>query len=199
MSDSQTILLVIVLFFAPLLVVVPVLRHYGRKKKELYAPQIAKRGGDLGKAFGVVTHFTYTLNGRQIRINVSEGGRENPPTTFATLRLTGKSPIKLTVSVEHTLVKRAKKVGLKDIQLMNPEFDDKFVVQSDSEDMARQILTNDIQNILLTYKDLNPRIYHYGKNNLTFCVGRGLVQPAELDQFIDHVETIFKNIIQLDM
>ena len=169
MNDPTLIIIGVVFFVLPFLIVIPVVRMQNRKYESLFDTQKTKRNGKITKTLGIVSQLEYPLQGQSVKVRISRGGKNSPPTTSMTMPLNTMQKFTIYVGPEFVLSRWAKKLGMQDIQVMNPTFDDAFLVRSNNEAIIRQILDHETQKAFLTLKDLSPSLTNYN-HKLIVCL-----------------------------
>ncbi len=89
----------------------------------------------------------------------------------------------LNVNTDNIYSQMAKSLGEKDVLIGNPVFDDVFVVNSNNEQLAKQFLEPDLQEILLEYKDATPGI-RVGKSKFQLYISAIVLNVDKLDKLI---------------
>ena len=100
----------------------------------------------------------------------------------------------ISIYPESIILKAGKKLGLKDIETGNDEFDRKFLLRSDDEDLALGFLDRDLQEKILRISHLLPSI-KIKDNRLRITTSSHLVGREEnMDSLIDTAISILDRI-----
>ena len=150
-------LLPIVVGGGVLLLIIYANRHRGGKVKAVLEPLAQRKGGRVGEP-GLFSYpkLTYQVDNVEIEMFSRPGSRNSPPFTY--VRFQRQSQLKFSIYNESFVSSLGKMIGLSEIQINNREFDDAFVLKSDSEMMFRQLLTANLQQKILPLKNMRPNI-----------------------------------------
>jgi len=146
--------------------------------------QALKRNGEVKRVFIFDLKLQFHIDDKVANVGLRYGGYKSQSTTIIHCKLNNPDGLHLRIYKEHFLSKLSKKCGLKEIEVMNPEFDDEFVIKGKDENRIRDFLSIDIQQELLKFKGLRMdfRITH---KLLKITVSDVLTNEFELTQFLD--------------
>jgi hypothetical protein len=197
MDDPDLLLLIVFVFFLTaffIIMIVLVLRQHMAIKR-LLERQALKRGGTLERKHTFrLLRFQY--HEFPVIVSVRQGSRYQPPETRVHLGLLKSIPA--TVSIYHaSLASRiGKAFGSQDIQLGTEEFDNVYMVKSDDELFAQNLITLGVQNQLLEMKQQKPHVQVH-VSSLDVYVNRIFNTDEQYDQLIDLTTTLADRLQQL--
>ncbi|MDP2652500.1 MAG: hypothetical protein Q8Q08_00540 [Candidatus Omnitrophota bacterium] len=198
LSDQITMMLAAQVALFVVIILAAVLYHRRQTQRHFrwMQAQAAKRGGRVKPA----TLFSYPEilipdQGGEIRIHLTAGSRYSPPRTHAFFRFPIPKGYKIHVYRESVLHKAVKVLGLQDIQLGHPAFDQEFIIQGSDPHMVRNFLTSEIQHTLLLAKDFYPSLEI--KNEMKLSVPRHFKEEQEYDSFIDSAMAVLRRLSQM--
>ena len=118
--------------------------------------------------------------GRKVRFFQFTTGSRKSRTTWSAIGVECANPhdLKLNLFAQNFLTQLGEKLGMQDIRLGDPAFDEKFVVQTNAPDYLRAALLPELREPLLRHWD-----FRMGRNNLK--IEGGEVVYAENNQFTD--------------
>ena len=158
--------------------------------------QALRRNGEVKRVFIFDLKLQFYIDDKVANVGLRYGGNKSQPTTIIHCKINNPDGLRLTIYKEHFLSKLGKKCGLQEIEVMNPEFDDTFVIKGKDENRIRTFLSSDIQQELLKFKDkrMNLRITHKSFKITVFEV---LKDEFELTQFLDIATVCVRKVFQV--
>jgi hypothetical protein len=127
-----------------------------RKSKEIPEPlrnQALKRKGKVKSSLRTPPTLLFNHSGFDISVvavpKVHSDDVSDPPRTHANCSFRFQQSGELTLSPENTVMKLGKFLGMQDIQIGNPEFDETFVIKANSKSWVSSLLTPEVQQKLL--------------------------------------------------
>jgi hypothetical protein len=197
MSHSFLIAFIIVdalVVMAVLLFFLKYRQRHTNTLKEIFERQALKRNGEVVCVyFGLAMFLKFPFKDLTVMLRFSPGGKNAPPNTCVECRLNSNKDIHMHVYRENFFTKFGKKLGLKDIQTYNPEFDEAFVISGNDESLLPSVLDHEVQYALLQLKDKNPQVYVSNDQFKLIVVGVPK-EEHEYDLIIDSGLTILKRI-----
>ena len=178
---SLVLVLCFIIVIFPLIIVLS-LRQY-RTMKNLMEQQAMKRGGTVtGSYLLPVLKFPY----RNLSIVVTSvpGSKYRQAKTEASMTLQKPASANLTIVKESVGTRLGKALGATDVQIGNDEFDREFLIKTQEETFARNVLNFTLQQKLLEMKQQKPRICLEG-TWLAVQVPRVIKTEEEYDQLFD--------------
>lgn len=165
------------------------------KRRDLFAAQAAKRGGEVVTG-GILQRLELRLpyKGYTLVIYSRPGSRNSPPRTVATLRPEGVLLPTLDI-LRNDLVQRITGAfGRERILLDDEEFNKHIVIRGDDQLLARRILTPEMQRRFLdrTLRSLEARI---SQQNVQIKMMVVVTTNEVLDYFIDTTFAILQKIL----
>lgn len=122
--------------------------------------------------------------GSEIVVFATSGGKNTPPHTWFQAGLSSTMNYKIHLYREYKFYQIGKMLGLQDVKVENPEFDDAFIVQGSEELLVRNFLSSEVQAALLPWKERNA-ILRIQNKQLQFFVPQRFQQEQEYDQLIE--------------
>jgi hypothetical protein len=123
--------------------------------KKLLREQALKRNGKVKPSFITAPTLLFNHSGFDISVvavqetHGSEGTTGQPARTHAKCSFRFQQYGELTLSPEHIVRKMGKFLGMQDMQIGNPEFDETFVIKANSKSWVSSLLTPEVQQKLL--------------------------------------------------
>ena len=150
-------LLISMVAFAIILVVYYYHKQEDKHKKVLNY-QKNKRNGELSKGFLFSEpKLEFTHNGNKIKIDSVVG---KTCFTIITVKLIYPTDKKMAIHKERYISKLGKAIGMQDIEIGFDEFDRKVILKGSDENFIRQIITFDIQDMIIsTLEKFRASIY----------------------------------------
>ncbi len=184
MSENFFAYFVLFFYLIPIMLVVPIIRKRRRFVNTLLEHQRMKRNGTVKKILGIPYYLEFPMDGQTVTLSLSHGSRNSPECSLFRVNMSSASDFVVTVRFEDAVTKFGKKFGLKDIQVMSPEFDEAFLVGGLDEHRVRAFLDTDVQHTLMDWKALKPSLTVSNKS-LEFRVYQLIKDDETLDRFID--------------
>lgn len=190
MDWSLILVVCFIIVIFPLIIILS-LKQY-RSIKNLMGQQAMKRGGTVTGSFLLpVLKFPY----RSLSIVVTSvpGSKYRQAKTEASMTLLTPAAANLTIVKESVGTRLGKALGATDVQIGNDEFDREFLIKTQDETFARNILNLTLQQKLLEMTQKKPRICLEG-TWLAVQVPRVVKTEEEYDQLFDLAFTVVDRI-----
>jgi hypothetical protein len=157
--------------------------------------EIADRRGGKLKAFSLFAYpeLQLEVDGIVVHMWSDPGDGDNDPEAHVSFKLNEKSEWDLLVYQDTLYAKPGSVGGLRDIEIGNAEFDSVFNVKSNIEALCRQLLSSEVQKLLIDLKamKLNMR-WRSGKLDLgTRRIPRSIEQ---YDALLDAALSVLKQL-----
>ena len=125
----------------------------------------------------------------------STGGKH--PVLYTRLHLELAAPFKLKIYPEGLLSRLGKKLGLQDVQVGDPRFDDEFMVKASDELRAPMALTPDVREAIIQLRDLGKQKHievRLDKGELVVDKLTWLEEPHELRTYLALAERVLLGV-----
>jgi len=156
-----------------------------REKMNFYQRQAVKRNGIIeGGGFSSVPRLNLMDDGKTISIYEKGGGKNSPLMTCIRRELEIGGSVRIIVSKEDVFSRIGKSMGLREFRVGNPRFDDSFLIRGSDEFTVLNLLTDEIQDQILRWKDHSPWM-RIEKNVFEFVVLGSLLNDEEFDRFVE--------------
>lgn len=189
-SDSILILITVgILLFA-----IAIAYYQNRKQQELLLEQAEKQNGRIEKGnFLAADRLIVPVGNFELRIYSVPGGKNRPAKTIAELAAGSALFPKIKVGRNNLFQKALETFGQERFLLGDEDFDKTFVIQTEDQASARQLLTYEIQKNLLEMKSKSPSL-EVGPNQFRLMVLRILKNSEDYDLFISTAVTILQKL-----
>jgi len=108
----------------------------------------------------------------------------------------------LTISWEDVIEKILKRLGKKEVELGNDEFDKKYLVVSNKPDLVKKILIKEMQDIMLKY-NIYSLSYHTDKkiksSELLCVIQRKAGNKEMIMEIIDLIKQLINNLVKTNI
>jgi hypothetical protein len=192
MDDSSPILIIFGMFVLFIVVMIAVgLNANKRQELRAFARHWNGRLHDAGLFGG--SHVELDFGGVIARIDYTHGEDESLTHLTVPLRL----PLgRLKLRPQNWGDQIGKFMGLEDIEIGIPGFDDSFVIQGSSPREIIKVLSEPVRSAILSIKrmarDFNNHVHlEVGSGNLRISLGRSLSTEAELSEFVTKCRVLF--------
>jgi hypothetical protein len=164
------------------LVVVLSLWRY-RTIRRLMDQQAMKRGGAVSGSF-LLPLLKFSYRALPVLVTSVPGTKYRVAKTEASVTLLKPMQADLGIVKESVGTRLGKKFGASDVLLDSDEFDKEFLIKTQDELFARNVLNFTLQNKLLGMKQVKPRVILQG-TWLTVAVPRVIKTEEGYDQLLD--------------
>lgn len=188
------VLYVFLIIITIVLVIVLSLWRY-RTIKRLMENQAMKHGGTVVGTF-LLPLLKFSYRALPVLVTSVPGSKYRHAKTEVSVTLLKPVPKNLTLLKESVATRLGKAWGAADIQLGSDEFDREFLIKTEDEAFARNVVNFTIQNKLLEMKQEKPRITLEG-TRLTVQVPRVVKTEEGYDQLIDLAFVLVDRIQEL--
>ena len=182
MQSLFPVLYVFIIIITIVLVIVLSLWRY-RIIKRLMELQATKRGGTVVGTF-LLPLLKFSYRALPVLVTSVPGSKYRHPKTEVSVTLLKPVPKNLTILKESVATRLGKAWGAADVLLESDEFDREFLIKTEDEAFARNIVNFTLQNKLLGMKQEKPRITLEG-TWLTVQVPRVVKTEEGYDQLLD--------------
>ncbi|MBU0469017.1 MAG: DUF3137 domain-containing protein [Candidatus Omnitrophica bacterium] len=190
-------LLPFVVFAAIPVVIVSLIKLGSQGMKKNFQRQAEKRGGYVEEKF---YHFSPRLVipyiDQKIIVYSTPGSRNSPPYTHLKYKFSSSRNINLTVYKEGLFSKLGKTLGMQDLIVDDPVFDETFIIKGKDEILVRQLLSLNVKEKLLTLVSLNVRLRING-GSVYLSVPSKLTIDTDLGLFIEAGLAVVQKVTQL--
>ena len=176
------------------LVVVLSLWRY-RTIRRLMEQQAMKRGGTVAGSF-LLPVLKFSYHGLPVVVTSVPGTRYRYAKTEASITLLKPASGDFKIVTESIGTRLGKAFGASDVIVNSDEFDREFLIKTQDESFARNVLDFTLQNKLLGMKQEKPRITLEG-TWLTVAVPRVIKTEEQYDQLFDLAFTIVDRLSDL--
>jgi len=145
--------------------------------------QAMKRGGTVTGSF-LLPVLKFYYHGLPVVVTSVPGTKYRYAKTETNITLLKPAPGDLKIVTESIGTRLGKAFGTSDVQLNSEEFDREFLIKTQNESFARNVLNFSFQNKLLGLKQEKPRINLEG-TWLTVAVPRVIKTEERYDQLFD--------------
>ncbi|MBE3137180.1 MAG: hypothetical protein IMZ43_07310 [Thermoplasmata archaeon] len=188
------VLYVFIIIITIVLVIVLSLWRY-RTIKRLMEQQATKRSGTVVGTF-LLPLLKFSYRTLPALVTSVPGSKYRHAKTEVSVTLLKPVPKNLTLLKESVATRLGKAWGAADIQLGSDEFDREFLIKTEDEAFARNVVNFTIQNKLLEMKQEKPRITLEG-TRLTVQVPRVVKTDEGYDQLLDLAFAVVDRIQEL--
>lgn len=164
-----------------------------RRLRAFFQEQASRRNGRI-KGF-LSPRLIFPFKNLEISFYVTQGGKNSPPYSHVTTKLNLNTKFTMKIYREGYFSGLGKALGMQDIQVHNPAFDDAFMIKGSDPDIIRSLLSKDVQQVLIDIKDLNPSINFY-KTHFAFMVPQLPKDQLFIDKVIDKALVVIDKIQQ---
>ena len=187
-----------IVFVVGLFVIIALIYKVSNKGlRETLQRQAAKRGGYVEEKF---YHFFPRLVipyvDKKVIVYSTPGGKNSPPYTHLKFKFSSSKNIRLTVYKEGLFSKFGKSLGMQDLIVDDPTFDESFIIQGKDEMQVRQLLSSEVKEKLLTLVSWNMNL-SINRSSVRLCVPSVLKTDTDCELFIDAGLTVVRKIMQL--
>jgi hypothetical protein len=175
------------------LVIVLSLWRY-RTIKRLMEQQAMKRGGTVVGSF-LLPVLKFSYQGLPVVVTSVPGTKYRTAKTEANITLNKIAPADLKIITESLGTRLGKAFGASDVQVNSDEFDKEFLIKTQDESFARNILNFTLQNKLLGLKQEKPRISLEG-TWLTVAVLKVIKTEERYDELFDLAFCVVDRILE---
>lgn len=132
-------------------------KHTASNIKKMLEPLAARKGGSVSeRSFLRFPILRYMHEGLELQLLSTPAAKNTPPYTF--IRFERSTPLQFEIYNESFTSSLGKMLGFSEIEIGSADFDEAFVLKSDSEMIFRQMLSANLQHKLLQIKQFHPRI-----------------------------------------
>lgn len=188
------VLYVFIIIITIVLVIVLSLWRY-RTIKRLMEQQATKRSGTVVGTF-LLPLLKFSYRALPVLVTSVPGSKYRHAKTEVSVTLFKPVPGNLTIRKESVSTRLGKAWGTADVQLDSDEFDREFLIKTEDEAFARNVVNFTIQNKLLEMKQEKPRITLEG-TRLTVQVPRVVKTDEGYDQLLDLAFAVVDRIQEL--
>jgi len=188
------VLYVFIIIITIVLVIVLSLWRY-RTIKRLMEQQALKRSGTVVGTF-LLPLLKFSYRALPVLVTSVPGSKYRHAKTEVSVTLLKPVPKNLSILKESVATRLGKAWGAADVQLESDEFDREFLIKTEDEAFARNVVNFTLQNKLLEMKKEKPRISLEG-TWLTVQVPRVVKTEEEYDQLLDLAFTLVDRIQEL--
>lgn len=165
-------------------------RARSQKEKRLFQEMASKWDGKITRSFLYGQKLKMIRDNLGVVVYTQAGSKNSPPRSFVVADVDVPENYRMKIYREARLFGIGTVFG-QDIRSNNPELDESFVIQGKDELVVRSLLTEDVQKLLLEFKDDGIKL-EFGAKKLELCVGRELEQEQEYDRLISLALAIVK-------
>ena len=183
----------LVFYILPVMIAIPFIRKRRRGVNNMLTGVALRYGGAIKSIIGIPYYVGFELDGISLSLSLSHGSRNSPQQTLITSDLRMKMPVTLWVGPENNLAEFGKRLGLQDIEVMQPEFDKQFLVQGKDENFVRRLLDDKVQDLLLKWRDVHASLY-IRDNKFRFTVYELIQDEERLDDLITDAHQLVQKI-----
>ena len=135
------------IFFLSLILVVIIIRFILRAYRKKLEPLAQEIGGEVNaSAFGGI-YLRFQYQDAEAKVEIRTGGQNSPPRLILKLM---KSPgFKLSITKENPLTHVLERMGLSEIKLGVPEFDQKYYIYSKDKTQTMNLLSDPRKRALI--------------------------------------------------
>ena len=188
------VLYVFIIIITIVLVIVLSLWRY-RTIKRLMENQAMKHSGTVVGTF-LLPLLKFSYRALPVLVTSVPGSKYRHAKTEVSVTLLKPVPRNLTILKESVATRLGKALGAADVQLESDEFDREFLIKTEDEAFARNVVNFTIQNKLLEMKQEKPRITLEG-TWLTVQVPKVVKTDEGYDQLIDLAFAVVDRIQEL--
>ena len=188
------VLYVFIIIITIVLVIVLSLWRY-RTIKRLMEQQATKRSGTVVGTF-LLPLLKFSYRALPVLVTSVPRSKYRHAKTEVSVTLLKPVPRNLTLLKESVATRLGKAWGTADVQLDSDEFDREFLIKTEDEAFARNVVNFTIQNKLLEMKQEKPRITLEG-TRLTVQVPRVVKTDEGYDQLLDLAFAVVDRIQEL--
>ncbi|MBE3121721.1 MAG: hypothetical protein IMZ53_07970 [Thermoplasmata archaeon] len=188
------VLYVFLIIITIVLVIVLSLWRY-RTIKRLMENQAMKRSGTVVGTF-LLPLLKFSYRALPVLVTSVPGSKYRHAKTEVSVTLLKSVPRNLTILKESVATRLGKAWGAADVQVESDEFDRDFLIKTEDEAFARNVVNFTLQNKLLEMKQEKPRIVLEG-TWLTVQVPRVVKTEEGYDQLIDLAFALVDRIQEL--
>lgn len=173
----------LIFYILPVVIVIPLVRRRRRVVNSLLTGVALRYNGTIKSMIGIPYYVGFDLEGVPVSLSLSHGSKNSPPQTLMTAEPALPVGTVISVAPEGTLAAFAKRWGLKDIEVMDPEFDRQFIIHGSDENLPRRFLQPDIRQVLLKWRDRDVSL-RVTDGRMRFAIARLIEEDHDLDEFI---------------
>jgi hypothetical protein len=182
---------IIVIF--PLIIILSLWRY--RTIKQLMEQQALKRSGTVVGAF-LLPVLKFTYRALPVVVTSVPASKYRQAKTEVSMTLLKPASANLTIVKESAATRLGKALGASDVQLNSDEFDQEFLIKTQDELFARNVLNATLQQKLLDMKQEKPRIILEG-TRLAVQVPRVVKTEEGYDHLFDLAFTVVDRLLEL--
>lgn len=173
-------------------------RRSNKLKRALEA-QAIKRNGTLTGGFLVsYPKLSFSHNTNEVAVYSVPGGRYTPPYTHVSVKLPIPINQKIRIYNEKITGKIGKALGMQDIQIDSDSFDNQFMIKGTDEYYVRNLLTFNIQDMILSISKYKPLIL-INNQTLKISVPDVITDDYAYDQLINTTLKIIDRIKEIKL
>jgi len=161
----------------------------------IYENEVLKRNGKIEKYLGVRA-LRFQHGESTVTVSAYPGSKHRKRFTMVEALLNNPKGYFLQVYGEGLASKVGKAFGSQDVQVNNDEFDNKYIIKSNDEFFATQILTPRVQDGLLALRKHHPFV-ELDNNKLVMELSSYLKNEEDYDLLIDTSLLIIDRIKEL--
>jgi hypothetical protein len=154
--------------------------------------QAMKRSGTVTGSF-LLPILKFNYRNLSIMVTSVPGSRYRQAKTEASVTLLKPASADLTIVKESVGTRLGKALGATDVQLGSDEFDREFLIKTQDEPFARNVLNSTLQQKLLEMKQQKPRITLAG-TWLAVQIPHVVKTEEDYDQLLDLAFTVMDRI-----
>jgi hypothetical protein len=131
--------------------------------KDVFRQLATETGGKLSRA-GDIRYPILTVEHRGRRFSLTNGLAPGGKVWVTKLHTEfhPEQPLKLRIQPTDRLEEFSKKLGFQDVKLGHPEFDRRYLVKTGDPDLARDLISRDLQKLLVELRPLRPELWLEG-------------------------------------
>ena len=184
------------IFIAFVVVVFLFMRSRYKALAEVYQQQAAKRNGRVKKMAWLIPSLTFYDEDREVSVYETSGSKNSPPHTHLKCKINPMREFDINIGPEHVFLKIGKRLGMQDIQIGTPEFDESFLIRGSDEMAVRSFLAPEIQESILGLKERSPTV-RIQKKSFHLEISSTLNDEQQHDHFIDAGLKMLKKAVQI--
>ena len=190
---SLVLFICIIIVIFPFTIILSLWRY--RTIRNLMEQQAMKRSGTVTGSF-LLPILKFNYRNLSIMVTSLPGSRYRQAKTEASVTLLKPASADLKIVKESVGTRLGKALGATDVQLGSDEFDREFLIKTQDEPFARNVLNSTLQQKLLEMKQQKPRITLAG-TWLAVQIPHVVKTEEDYDQLLDLAFTVMDRIQDL--
>ena len=197
MNQSVNNMLLCGLVFVVMMIVIIFVQQQRKYQLQLLIRQAKKRNGIVkGGFFSYYPQLNFSQEATEISIHIKPGGESSRPQTILEAIFPSESNRRIHIFPKSIVYQAWKVLGLQDIQLNDPNFDQVFALQTNVSDFAHNLFSPEIRNKLLSCKSFQIDIL-LEKKRMKFIAYRNFLDDESYDLFIETGLLILRRLKEL--